>query len=47
MQETQTLPESGVESVEVVDKPAIPIWLVLVYLTLLVWSVWNILKYWD
>jgi hypothetical protein len=47
MQETQTLPDTGAESLEIIEKPGIPIWLVLVYLSLLVWSVWNILKYWD
>ena len=47
MQESQAVPEAGTESVEFVEKPSIPVWLVLVYLSLLVWTVWNVFKYWE
>jgi hypothetical protein len=47
MQESQTLPEPGTESVELTENTSIPTWLVLVYLTLVIWSVWNVFKYWD
>ena len=26
---------------------SVPYWLVFVYLTLITWSVWNLIRYWD
>jgi hypothetical protein len=28
-------------------KSTTPVWLFLFYLTLLVWTIWNVIRYWD
>lgn len=47
MQDTQALSDPVSETVEIAKNTRIPMWLVLVYLTLLAWSVWNVFRYWD
>lgn len=47
MEESQTLQDPRTEAVEIVENAAVPVWLVIVYLTLFAWSIWNLFKYWD
>ena len=35
--------ELGIEE----GKAPLPVWLLLVYITLLTWGLWNLFKYWD
>lgn len=29
------------------EKSAVPLWLLGFYIVLLVWTIWNVMRYWD